>query len=179
MLTPDMLTTAGRFNKTHGVKGEISATFDLDLDPETLRCLFVDMDGIPVPFFIASCRPKSAETWLLTFEGIDSAEKASEFVNKTFSVLDTDLPEEAGLDPGADGFYASDFIGFKMIDSALGEIGEIVDVNDLTENVLFIVERPDGNELLIPVADEFIDSIDVSDKKIHTTIPEEIVNLNS
>ncbi|MCM1163563.1 MAG: 16S rRNA processing protein RimM [Muribaculaceae bacterium] len=160
------------------MKGEISATFDFDLEPDSLKCIFVDMDGIPVPFFINEYRPKGAETWLLTIDGVDSAEKAAEFVNKPFSALATEVREAAEFDPDADGFYASDLIGFGVEDSALGHLGRIADINDSTENVLFVVEREDGSELLIPVADEFIDEIDADNLLIHTTIPPEIAELN-
>ena len=60
----------------------------------------------------------------------------------------------------------------------IDKLGEITDVNDQTENVLFVVTGSDGNEILIPVADEFIDSIDTAARIIHTSIPAEIVDLN-
>lgn len=178
MIRPEEIIPAGVFNKTHGIKGELSATFGHDVEPDTLRCLFVDMDGIPVPFFIESSRPRTADTWLVTLDGIDSEEKARLFVGKQFGIHADDLPEPEELDPDADGFYASDLIGFSISDSTLGELGEITDVNDQTENVLFVVTGSDGNEILIPVADEFIDSIDTPARIIHTSIPAEIVDLN-
>lgn len=137
MIRPEEIIPAGVFNKTHGIKGELSATFGHDVEPDTLRCLFVDMDGIPVPFFIESSRPRTADTWLVTLDGIDSEEKARPFVGKQFGIHADDLPEPEELDPDADGFYASDLIGFSISDSTLGELGEITDVNDQTEN-----ERP-------------------------------------
>ncbi len=178
MIAPEEITPAGVFNKTHGIKGELSATFDIDVEPDMLRCLLVDMDGIPVPFFIEASRPRSAGTWLITLDGIDSEEKARAFVGKPFSVLEEDLPEPEELDPDADGFYASDLIGFTIIDSGLGELGKITDVNDLTDNVLFVVTGADGSDILIPVADEFIDGIDTAARTVSTTIPPEIVELN-
>lgn len=179
LLTQEMLVRVGNFNKTHGIKGEISATFDLDIDPGELKCVFVLMEGIPVPFFINEYRPKGSETWLLTIDGIDSAERAAQFVNKPFFAMQTEVKEALSLDPDADGFYASDLIGFSIVDTELGALGTIADVNDSTENVLFVVERPDGGEILIPVADEFINGIDTEKLLISTTIPKEIVELNS
>lgn len=179
MLTQEMLVKVGVFNKTHGIKGEISASFDLDIEPGELRCIFVRMEGIPVPFFINEYRPKGSETWLLTIDGVDSAERASVFVNKPFFGLASEVKEAMRLDADADGFYASDLIGFSITDTELGPLGRIADVNDSTENVLFVVERPDGSETLIPVADEFINEIDTDNLMISTTIPKEIVELNS
>lgn len=59
-----------------------------------------------------------------------------------------------------------------------GVIGEISDINDSTQNILFIVKTPDGKELMIPVADEFILSIDLENETVNTDIPSEILTLN-
>ena len=59
-----------------------------------------------------------------------------------------------------------------------GVIGEISDINDSTQNILFIVKMPDGKELMIPVADEFILSIDLENETVNTDIPSEILTLN-
>ena len=60
MITPDILTSIGTFFKPHGIKGEISATLDYDIDPSELRCIVLEIDGIIVPFFVDSRRPKGA-----------------------------------------------------------------------------------------------------------------------
>ena len=179
-LDTSTLIEAGHFNKPHGIKGEISATLTIDgIDLADVEALFVEMDGITVPFFIDGLRPRSADTWLLKIDGIDTEEKARGFAGKTFSLLPGDVPDADAFDPDADGFYASDLIGFAMTDSEAGDLGTVEDVNDTTANVLFVVRRPDGQELLVPVADEFIDSIDPDSRIIYTTLPESLVHLNS
>ena len=71
MILRDELIAIGRYNKPHGVAGEISATIDVDIDTlKELSCLVSDIDGIFVPFFVNSCRPKSQETVLLTIDGM-------------------------------------------------------------------------------------------------------------
>lgn len=52
MITRNEIIEIGTFNKSHGVEGEISATFDCDVEAAGMfRCLICDMDGIFVPFF--------------------------------------------------------------------------------------------------------------------------------
>ena len=59
MILRDELIAIGRYNKPHGVAGEISATIDVDIDTlKELSCLVSDIDGIFVPFFVNSCRPR-------------------------------------------------------------------------------------------------------------------------
>ena len=170
------IAEAGLFNKPHGIKGEISATLDIDIELNDVRCIIIAIDGIFVPFFLTSVRPKNADTFLLSIDGIDTEEKAQRLTNKPFFVLRSDLPED---DASEDGMYASDFIGYKVIDRTIGEIGEIVDINDTTQNVLFIVRTHNGQEIFLPVVDEFIDSFDTEKKILETNLPEGLVDLNN
>ena len=171
------ITEAGVFNKPHGIKGEISATLDYDTDLSDVKCIVIEIEGIFVPFFIVSVRPKTAETCLLTIDGIDSEEKARTLTGRAFYLLNSDLPVD---DPaGEEGFYASDMVGYTVTDSELGTIGEITDYNDSTDNLLFIVTTPDEKEVYIPVADDFINEIDQDTHTLHTTLPQGIVDLNN
>ena len=171
------ITEAGVFNKPHGIKGEISATLDFDIDLTETRCIVMDVDGIFVPFFITSVRPKTAETLLITIDGIDSDQKARTLTGKTFYVLDSDIPEDDDAD-GEDGFYIADLIGYTLVDSEAGTVGEITDYNDDTSNLLLIVTTSEGNDIYVPVADEYIDEIDPDTTTVHTTLPSGIIDLN-
>lgn len=65
-----------------------------------------------------------------------------------------------------------------MVDSRLGEIGSIEDVDDSTANVLFVVATDDGETVYIPVVEEFINAVDDERKVVETTLPEGLVDLN-
>ncbi len=166
------------FNKPHGIKGEISATLDFDIDLSDVKCIVLDVEGIFVPFFIVSVRPKTSETVLITIDGIDSEQKARTLTGRPFYLLDSDIPEPDDAD-GEGGFYLSDLIGFTLADSIAGTVGEITDYNDATANLLLIVTTPDGEEVYIPVADEYIDEVDTDTRTLHTTLPSGIIDLNT
>lgn len=179
MIKLSELAEAGHFNKAHGIKGEMSVTLDFDLDLSEVKCIVVAIDGIFVPFFIKSWRPKTADTCLITVDGIDSDVKAQEFNNRTFYILRSDIPGDDDDDyDDEDGFYASDLIGYGVTDTTLGNIGTITGINDATQNVLFLITTPSGNEIFIPVADEYIESIDHDREVIETNLPEGLVELN-
>lgn len=171
------ITEAGIFNKPHGIKGEISATLDYDIDLNEVKCIIMDVEGIFVPFFIKSVRPKTAETCLLTIDGIDSEQKARSLSGRAFYLLNSDIPEDDT--DGEDGLYASELIGYTVIDSIMGKLGEVTDYNDSTDNILLIVTSPEGKDIYIPVADEFIDEIDTDNNSLHTSLPQGIVDLNN
>jgi 16S rRNA processing protein RimM len=58
----------------------------------------------------------------------------------------------------------------------LGEIGEIVDIDDSTMNTLFVLEK-DGEEILIPAQEEFIADIDHDEQTIIFDLPQGLVSL--
>ena len=51
-------------------------------------------------------------------------------------------------------------------------LGTISDVDDTTINVLFVIEKEDGDELLLPAHEEFILDIDHKKKRVKVDIPE-------
>ena len=65
-------------------------------------------------------------------------------------------------------------IGYCLVNDADGkEIGTIATIDDTTANVLFELE--DGK--LIPVAEEFIKTIDSDKREIRVTLPEGLLEL--
>lgn len=177
MITRDEIVEIGVFNKPHGIKGEISARLDFDIDLALVKCIVMDVDGIFVPFFITSVRPKTAETCLITIDGVTSEQQARELTGRSFYILKADLPDDEDEDD-EDGFYLSDLIGYSLVDSQAGPVGEITDYNDSTSNILFIVSDSEGKEIFIPAADEYIDSVDSESKTVYTTLPSGIIDLN-
>ena len=58
------------------------------------------------------------------------------------------------------------FIGFSIFTEEEQFIGEVVDIDDTTENVLFLLHDKNKNELIIPASDDFVVDIDEQRKKI-------------
>ncbi|MCQ2288230.1 MAG: ribosome maturation factor RimM [Muribaculaceae bacterium] len=177
MILRDDIIEIGRYNKPHGVNGEISASIDVDIDVlGSFSCLVSDIDGIFVPFFVEAMRPKGASTALLTIDGIASEVEAALLVNKDIYVLKSEY-ESLSDEEDCDELPIDYFIGFKMVADDGTEIGTIADVDDATENVLFIVERPDGDEVQIPAADDFIVSLDIDAKVMEMNLPMGLLEL--
>ena len=177
MITREELILIGHYNKPHGVVGEISATVDVDPDVlQTLSCLVSDMDGIFVPFFVLDCRPKTAETVLLTIEGVTSEQEASRLVNHDIFALKRDF-DQASDEAEADGYPLDYFIGFELVDCDGTRVGKIVDVDEKTENALFIVRHDDG-ELLVPANDDLIIEFGIDERVIVMDLPQGLLDMN-
>ncbi len=178
------LIEIGQFGKTHGIAGEINAMIDFpELDLGALHCICMDIDGLQVPFFIESVRPKGADLKLVKIDGYDSQDAVRQFVNKTI-YAEADDPAMAAInapgsdEPDADGMYASDLIGYRAVTADGTELGEITDFDDNTANVLFIITRPDDSKLYVPVADEMIAGIDTDTRTITLDLPDGLITLN-
>ncbi len=176
MITRDQLIAIGRYNKTHGVDGEISATLDLGVDyVEQLKCLISDVDGIYVPFFVTSARGRSATNALLHLEGIGTDTEAALLAGHDIYVLKSDY-DQLATDGDEDEWPFDYFIGFEVHDDH-HLVGRVVDVDDSTENVLFVVERPDGGQALLPAVEPLITSIDIDGRTLSMHLPEGILDL--
>jgi 16S rRNA processing protein RimM len=177
MITREELIAIGHYNKPHGVAGEISATVDVDVDVlRDLSCLVSEMDGIFVPFFVNSLRPKTSETVLLTIDGIETEQQATRLVNHEIYALKRDYRQES-IDADADGYPLDYFIGFELQDSDGTRVGTIVQVDEQTENAIFIVEDGD-RELLLPASDDLIVEFDLDKKVMVMELPQGILDLN-
>ena len=175
MITRDELIEIGVYNKPHGVNGEISATIDCELDIlSQFSCLISDIDGIFVPFFVSSKRGKTAQTVLLQIDGINNESEATLLVNKTIFVKKNEF-DKLAKDYDSDEMPIDYFIGYKAIINE-DTVGEIIDIDDSTANVLFRIEV-DDKELLVPAVDEFVVDIDTENDTIEIDVPTELLDL--
>lgn len=169
----------GKFQKTHALQGELNAIVDVQEDyAEDDKPFIVDVDGIYVPFYIESIRPKGSTSYLVKLAGVDSQEEARQFVNKEIYAMRSDLIDYFETD-GETFVDPDDIEGYEVVDSRLGDLGKVKEVNDATANVLLVVDTPDGDELLVPFVDEFVEEIDQDNKRIVVSLPEGLLEINS
>ncbi|NDW19318.1 16S rRNA processing protein RimM [Dysgonomonas sp. 216] len=173
MILEDEIFKIGKFLKPHGIKGEIAFLFENDVfdkvDCPYLVCL---VDGIFVPFFVEEYRFKGKETALIKFEGMDSDEAVSR-LNNTDVYFPRDYFDKAEEDVE---YSWNFFIGFKVTDSTIGDIGVVESIDDATINVLFVVKRGD-EEILIPASEDFILNVDARNKIVEMNLPEGLIEI--
>lgn len=173
MIRKEEVYKIGILNKPHGIHGELQFTFTDDIfdraGNDYLVCL---IDGILVPFFLEEYRFRSDSTALVKFEGIDTAERARVFTN-----IEVYFPKEyAEEESDVSELSWNYFIGFRLDDIHHGLLGEVVDVDTLTINTLFVIDHQ-GDELLVPAREEFIVGIDQEQKLITVDLPEGLLTL--
>ncbi len=174
MIRKEELYQIGRFNKPHGVHGELLFTFTDDIfdrvDCDYVVCL---IDGIFVPFYINEYRFKSNNTALLLLDGIETVEKA-----RMLTGVDVFFPIKYIKEEQTEELSIQYFVGFTVKDLTHGVLGVIKMVDDSTPNVLFSVENEQGRQLLVPAQNELIIDMDYQKRTITFDLPEGLVTIN-
>ncbi len=181
MLEQSQLIPVGRVTHTHGLNGELTVQIDNPVFWETEHCpyLVCEVDGIFVPFFISQCRQQNHTTALLTFDDVPTEEKARFFVGRNlwfdrrcFS------PEEAREYDSVNPEEELPLVGYSVIDSQAGPLGKILRVDSQTANLLFIIDH-NGEELMVPAADDLILDIDDDEKTVRMQLPDGLLDLDA
>jgi len=73
-------------------------------------------------------------------------------------------------------FYFHEIIGYQLNDENFGPVGTVKGVNDSTAQALFEVDR-DGIEILIPMNDDFIKTLNRETKTITVNTPPGLIEL--
>jgi 16S rRNA processing protein RimM len=172
MISKSEIFPIGQISKTHGVNGEMSFSFTTDVfDREEVPYFIFEVDGIFVPFFVEDYRFKGNTTGLLKLDGVSSEEQARDFYGLTIYLPKTFL-EKVKVDE----IEMDYFEGFTLIDIEKGLIGTIYEVDQTTDNCLFVIQKPD-DELLIPAGEEYIKKVDHKKKIIYMKLPEGLLDL--
>lgn len=179
MISGDEVYRIGQLTRTHGVRGELAFRFTDDVwDRVDADYVFLELEGLPVPFFFEEWRFRSDDVALVKFEDVDTADDAARLVG-----ADVYFPKELTPDdPGEEELSWRHFTGFEVYNddgSATQLLGTVAEVLDQTANVLLCVATPDGGELLIPAHEDFVLSADHRARRLHVNIPEELLTLNS
>lgn len=161
----------GQITKIHGIDGFLMVRVNGDYadDIEPGEPLFVELDGVLVPFFIEEVEafPDRA---LVKLEFITNPNEAKKITGCKVYLENSLLKNESAVnidDPGI-------FEGYSMSDKNSGFEGTIIEYIDNPQNPLFLA----GNskiQFLIPVHPDFILRIDKKGKKIVFDLPEGMI----
>ena len=177
MISKNKIKSIGKFQKTHALKGELNLILEIDpLYFQEGNPMILDYDGIFVPYYVDTIRPKGSTSYLVKLDGVNSEKEASRFVNKEVFMLAKDAETWIEEDPLNDDDF---LIGFKVWDSESDEeIGVISEIDNSTANIILIVEQPDGEEIFIPANEELVKEINEEGKVIKMIIPEGLLGIN-
>ncbi len=162
----------GYITKTKGLKGEVQLYFEFDdYERLDLEVVFADMNGKMVPFFVVSYKLYPNHTGLFYFDDIDDIDKAQSLLKKKIYLPLSKMPER-----DADDFTYNDLKGFVVTDETVGELGEIIAVNEYPQQYVATMMYKE-KEVLFPLNEDMIVEIDEEAKTILIDLPEGLLDL--
>ena len=191
MIKPEDVYLIGRLTRTHGIKGEMELQFTDDaFDRGEVDYVVLLLDGIFVPFFFEEYRFKNNEAALIKFADIDSEKDARRLVGVSVYYPHAALPADDA--PEIRSFQA--FVGYTVLlpdltavqaddteDAGMPtrELGCITHVATTPSSALLTVETEEGEEVLLPLHDDFVLDYDTRRRYLVLNVPEEILELNA
>ncbi len=160
------LAEIGYFRKTQGIKGHLILKTEFELDLENLNAFFIESDGSKAPYFVSEINDNE-KGFIVLLEQVDAINKAKAIIGKKVFVDSKYIIEQA---------EEIDWTGYELIDKNFGSLGKVTDVNDNGVQLLVSLIYKE-KEIILPLVEEFIQSIDETEKKIHFNAPEGLIEL--
>jgi 16S rRNA processing protein RimM len=177
----DQYFSIGQIVATFGLNGEVVLKHNLGKKTSLkgLEVLFIEeaKDKF-LPYFIIAAKIKNEAEVFLTIDGITNKEDAKKITAKKVWLLEDDFKKHTGK------AAAISLIGYMMIDARLNdgvgqgkkELGNILEVIEQPLQILCRLEI-EGKEVLIPLHEETIRSINHKKKQVVVELPEGLLEI--
>ncbi|MDQ1097331.1 MULTISPECIES: ribosome maturation factor RimM [Chryseobacterium] len=162
----------GKITRRHGLAGNVILKLDTD-QPELytkLDSIFVEINGLLVPFFVAKTAWSKSDSLNIAFKNSTEALVDQSLGKNVYLPLST-LPKLTGKQ-----FYYHEIIGYTILDENNNDCGVIRSVNDQTAQTYFITNL-DGKEVVIPMIKDWIVEVNREERFIKMQLPEGLIDV--
>ena len=159
-----------RVLKSYGTEGEILLGFR-EIDPGDVNLeepVFINFDGLPVPFFIESFSMKGTSKALARLTGVRNLTDAEEITGCDVFARRSSLADQEYED---EGLTVDMLVGWTLLDENGREIGKISGYEDIPGNPCLYVDA-EGGSAMVPLHDDLITYIDEETLRVSMRIPE-------
>ena len=157
----------GQVLKSNGRDGELLVSFsgiapeDIDLEEP----VFIEFDGLPVPFYFEAFSQRGNSRALVRLTGVHNLTDADELAGAVLYAED-DLYEDE----------EEDLTGWTVLDADGTKVGTVSAHEDIPGNPCIWVETGHG-ESLLPLREELVLDVDQTEKTLRMEIPEGLLDL--
>ena len=148
--------------KSNGTDGGLLLSF-FQIAPEDIDLqepVFIEFDGLPVPFYFESFVRRGNNRAIVHLTGVRSLKDADELAG---AAVYADYFEE---DEG------EDLTGWTVLDQDGATVGAVSGYEDIPGNLCIYVKTPGGEEVLLPLHQELVISMDPEKRVLALTVPE-------
>lgn len=157
----DMLKV-GVITTTHGVRGEVKVFPTTDSAERFLDIEYVLMDtGRELKRLDIQNVKFYKNLAILKFDGVDNINDIEKYKG-----CELWIPREEGQELGEDEYYIADLIDMNVVLEDGSEFGILKDVMETGANDVYIVEREDGSEVLLPAIGDCILDVNLEENKM-------------
>jgi 16S rRNA processing protein RimM len=162
----------GKITRRHGLAGNVILKLDTD-QPELynkLESIFVEVNGLLVPFFIEKSSWSKLDALNLAFKNSSEALVDQSLGKNVYLPLST-LPKLTGNQ-----FYYHEVIGYEIMDQDNKDCGVIRSINDQTKQNYFVTNLY-GKEVVIPMIKDWILEVNREERYIKIELPEGLIDV--
>lgn len=161
----------GQITKTTGFEGSVIVRLEKKFieNIPLMESVFLEIEGKPVPFFIASSEYAGADILKLSFADYESVEKAEEF--RGCNVYLTSGPEVS------DDESYSGILGYTVADQSGQTVGKIEEIIENPGQLLLRIVSAENKELLLPLHEDLVIKLEKRKRRIIMELPEGITDL--
>ena len=165
------LVKAGFIIKTRGFEGHLKVAIEESLSGslEKLKFLFLQIESMQIPFHITQLDVRDGFI-LVKLEGVDSKEDAQKF-NGTIVYIDR---KHVGEEKETELLHLSGYIVMNNKE----QVGVIKDTQQFPHQLMAILQRGE-QEILIPLHEGFVISINHDTKTLDLDLPQGLLDLNN
>ncbi len=169
------LLLVGRIARAHGNKGQVIVNPETDFPSERFapgNVLVVEQGGRSVERRIASVRFQQGRP-IVGLEGVETMNDAEALAGADLKVPAASLPPLPGRT-----YYRHDLIGCEVVDTSGVRVGSVTGVQGPIERSLLVVGEGQS-EVLIPMVEGIVVSVDSAARRVVVSLPEGLVDLNA
>jgi 16S rRNA processing protein RimM len=163
----------GRISKAHGFEGAVTVKLEksfIEKIPD-MESVFLEIEGKPVPFFIEESEYPGGDTLRLKFFGYDKVDKVNEFAGcRIFLISAVKIKTDKSISFNFDSYKI-----FLPDNSLLGTVRSVIEHPGQS---LLSIETSLKKEILIPLHEDFVISVDNEKKVLVMDLPEGLIDIN-
>jgi 16S rRNA processing protein RimM len=171
----DALLLVGRVARAHGNKGQVIVNPETDFAHERFAVgneMVVEQGGRSATRRITAVRFHDGRP-IVRFDGIDTMNDA-----EALAGAELKMPGDALGALPANTFYRHDLVGCEVKDTAGRRVGTVTGVQGPRERSLLVIGSG-RDEVMIPMVDGIIVSVDPAGREIVVRLPDGLIDLNS
>ena len=172
-MDPENVYCLGTISKIRGAAGSIVLKLDNKISERfyEMESVFLEIEGLLVPFFINIAEPLDQKNILLNFDSVKTENQCKDLIGCKIYTEFSDV-----IIPDKKTSQYNYLIGFTLWDQKYGNVGVITEILFYPDNPVFRIKQ-DQKEIIVPLHEDLIIEIDSHKKLIKVNMPEGLLEI--